>query len=305
MTINNVQPKPSIIKSNLPQLGLIALFSGAAAIAFSPIFVRLSQAGPISTAFWRMALALPFLWIWLTFEKRRVPASPKPFAAADYRWLIAAGLCFAGDLATWHLSLNFTTVANSVLLANLAPVFVTLGSWLIFRQRPTTIFIAGMITAIAGAATLIGASFSLSTDHLLGDAIALGTAVFYGGYILCVKRLRDTLSTATVMVGSGLVAACILLPIALLTTKIFLPFTAWGWLILLGLALFSHAGGQGLVAYALASLPAAFSAVSLLIQPVLSTILAWIILNEIVGPQQAFGGIIVLAGIFIARQGSR
>lgn len=305
MTVNDIQQKPPLIKSNLPQLGLMALFCGAAAISFSPIFVRLSQTGPISTAFWRMALAFPVLWLWLSVEKRQAPASPKSFSPADYGWLIAAGLCFAGDLATWNLSLKFTTVANSVLLANLAPVFVTLGSWLIFHQRPTVIFVAGMGIAIIGAATLIGASFTLSADNFLGDAIALSTAVFYGSYFLCVKQARNTLSTATVMTGSGLIAVCALLPIALLTNEIFVPITAWGWLMLLGLAFISHAGGQGLVAYALAALPVAFSVVTLLIQPVLSTLLAWIILNEALGPQQAFGGVIVLVGIYIARQGSR
>ena len=78
-----------------------------------------------------------------------------------------------------------------------------------------------------------------------------------------------------------------------------------GWAVLFGLAWFSHVGGQGLIAFSLAHLPAPFSAVTLLFQPILSTLLAWIILSEAIGPEQALGGIIILVGIMVARRGSR
>ena len=78
-----------------------------------------------------------------------------------------------------------------------------------------------------------------------------------------------------------------------------------GWLALIGLALVSHVSGQGMIAYALAHLPASFSSVGLLFQPAIAAVLAWIILKEPLGLWQAFGGTIVLAGIFLARQGSR
>jgi drug/metabolite transporter (DMT)-like permease len=296
-------------EQKIPNLALTALIAGAVAISFSAIFVRLSLVGPITTAFWRMALAFPAFWLWMQLERRpgagNDKPAPRPLTATDYRWLIAAGLFFAGDLITWHLAIKFTTVANSVLLANFAPIYVTIGGWLLFGQRVNFTFVVGMLLAIAGAAMLVGASFSLSTQHLLGDLLALTTAIFYGGYILSIKRLRDGLSTGTTMAWAAAITAAVLLPVALITEPTFFPVTLVGWLVLLGLALISHTGGQGLVTFALAHLPASFSSVTLLLQPVLAAIFAWLLLGEVLNPRQIIGGGVVLVGIFIARRASR
>src|SRR5512144_814679 len=112
-----------------PALG--ALLFGAACIALSPIFVRLSEAGPTATAFWRVALAVPALWI-LVFTNK----SPLGNFSGKTFLLLAAGLAFAGDLAFWHSSIKLTSVANSTLLANLASIFVTLAAWMFLRQKP-------------------------------------------------------------------------------------------------------------------------------------------------------------------------
>ena len=85
----------------------------------------------------------------------------------------------------------------------------------------------------------------------------------------------------------------------------FLPVDMRGWLVLIALALVSHIGGQGLIAFALAHLPAAFSSVSLLLQPVLAALFAWLLLGELLGPSQALGGALVLLGILIARRESQ
>ena len=292
-------------QNKLANLALTALVSGAVAIAFSAVFVRLSETGPISTAFWRMMLALPAFWLWMSLERRNAPRPAPAISPVDYRWLVAAGLFFAGDLTTWHWSIQYTTVANSVLLANIAPIFVTFGGWLLFGQRVSFTFILGMLSALIGSATLIGASFSLSAGHLFGDLLALATAVFYGGYILSIKRLRDDLSTATTMTWAGAITAAALLPVALLSEKSFLPVSMNGWLILLALALFSHFGGHGLIGFSLAHLPASFSSVTLLLQPVLAALFAWLFLGEVLTPWQIFGGLTVLVGIIVARNASR
>ncbi len=292
-------------KKELAGVALPALLTGAVAIGFSAIFVRLSEVGPITTAFWRMLLAFPAFWVWLRLERQRSASLPRPTDRADYLWLASVGLFFTGDLVAWHLSINFTTVANAVLLANFAPIFVTLGGWLLFRQRVTATFVGGMLLALTGAAILVGASFQLSDQRLWGDLLGLITAVFYGGYILSVKRVRGTLSTATVMTWGAAITALLLLPLALWWEATLFPPTLYGWLILLGLALFSHTGGQGLVTFALAHLPASFSSVTLLLQPLLSALFAWLLLDEILTPWQMSGGVVVLIGIFIARRASR
>jgi drug/metabolite transporter (DMT)-like permease len=286
-------------------IALSALFGGAAGIAFAPIFVRLSEVGPTATAFWRLALALPAIWIWMRIEGRGLGAPRQPSSFADYRRLVVAGLFFAADLAVWHWSITLTSVANATLLANFAPIFVTLGAWLWFGQRFSGMFIVGMATALGGAMVLIGTSFHLSVRHLLGDLLGLVTAVFYAGYLLTVKELRGDFSSATILLWSGVASTAALLPVSLLSGEDLIAVTGGGWAVLIGLALVSQVAGQGLITYALAHLPAAFSSVGLLLQPAIAALLAWVILFEPLGVWQAFGGVIVLAGIVLARRGSR
>lgn len=281
-------------------VALVALLAGAAAIAFAPIFVRLADTGPVASAFWRTALAVPFLWLWARLDGRgaavRAPLPGKPIALA--------GLFFAGDLAVWHVAILFTTVANSTLLANFAPIFVTLGGWLILGQRVTGLFVAGMLIALAGATVLIGPNFAAGGRALAGDALGVVTAMFYGAYMLAIAFARGGASTAAIMARSTTITAIALLPLALFMPGAFWPQAAAGWLPLFGLALVCQTGGQSLIAYAMKILPASFSSVSLLAQPVLATVYAWLILAEPIGATQALGAAIVLAGIYLARRGS-
>ena len=284
-----------------PGLALVALMLGATCIALSPIFVRVSEAGPTPTAFWRVAIAVPVLWLVVAVVPREKGAQ----ATGLWPLLLAAGFAFAGDLAFWHTSIKLTSVANSTLLANLASIFVTLASWLLWRQRPTKLFLFGLAAALAGVATLVRTSVATSSSGLAGDALGIVTAMFYAWYLLTVKGLRNRGVTALrLMAVTSSVTAVILLPVALASGEPFLPQTGLGWLKLIGLALVSHAAGQGLIAYALATLPAAFSSVSLLFQPVMAAVLAWVLLGEPLTPLQVAGGAVVLAGIYVARRAS-
>jgi len=279
---------------------LVALLLGATCIALSPIFVRLSEAGPTATAFWRVALAVPVLWFFYLLKT-------KSHTRYSGKWplLFAAGFAFAGDLAFWHTSIQLTSVANSTLLANLASIFVTLAAWVFLRQKPTGVFLAGLAAALVGVAMLVRTSLGFSPTGILGDALGLVTAMFYAGYILAVKGLRDRGETTLhLMAVTSTITAIILFPVALASGEGMLPASLFGWGVLLGLALISHAAGQGLIAYALAHLPAAFSSVGLLLQPVVAAFFAWVLLSEPVVPLQIAGGVVVLIGIYLARRGS-
>lgn len=278
---------------------MLALFAGATAIATAPLFVKVSETGPVATAFWRVALALPFLWTWsLAVQRGEHYAS----FAQERRLIVAAGLFFAGDLAVWHWSIVLTSVANSTLLANLAPIFVTLAVWVLLRRRPTAAFLAGLAIALTGVALLIGADFRLGARELAGDTLGVITAMFYAAYQLTVTRLRASVATASLMAWSGLITAVALLPVALLSGEQILPATVTGWVKLIGLALIAQAAGQSLIAYAMAHLPATVSSVGLLLQPVLAALFAWGLLGEALGWLQFAGGVAVLVGIRIAQR---
>ncbi len=289
-----------IAASQHSRLALIALIVGGIAIGGSPIFVRLSEVGPMATAFWRVALALmPFLLI----SRVTRQGDERPAGLRDHLFLLLPGVFLATDLAAWHLSLHMTSVANATLLANLAPVFVTLGSWLFFRTRITPVFLAGLGLALVGVLVLKGGPSSLGGGQLAGDATAIVAAFFYACYMLSLGHVRARFSTLRIMVWTTLSAAVCILPVAFLFETGMVPATLFGWAMLAGLAFISHVGGQGFVTYALAYLPTAFSSLTLLLQPVVAAILAWILLSEPVGAMQAVGGAIVLFGILVARRG--
>jgi drug/metabolite transporter (DMT)-like permease len=289
----------SLPDRNLRALAVAALLAGALAIATSALFVKVSEAGPVATAFWRVSLALPFLWAWAIIEQRGALCS----AFIAHRGLIiAAGFFFAGDLAFWHWSIVLTSVANATLLANLAPIFVTLATWLLFSKRPSGLFALGLVTALTGTATLLGTDFRIGGLAVLGDLLGVVTAMFYAAYQLAVTRLRAGVPTSSIMAWSCTVMAVLLLPVALASGEQILPFTAMGWVKLLALAIIAQVAGQSLIAFAMAHLPATFSSVGLLFQPVMAAVFAWILLGEALGATGIAGGIIVLIGIFVAHR---
>ena len=294
-------PLPHAARAAHNRLALLALLAGAVAIGGSPIFVRLSEVGPVATAFWRVALAfLPFL----AAQRLSGPAvDARPSGLRDYLLLLLPGVFLTVDLLAWHLSLTMTSVANATLLANLAPVFVTLGAWALFGAKITRIFLTGLAMTLVGVVILKGGPGAMGGGRIAGDATAIVAAIFYAGYMLAIGHVRSRFSTMRIMVWSTFSTALLVLPVALAFEDALLPVTLYGWAMVLGLALVCHVGGQGLVTYALAYLPTAFSSLTLLLQPVVAALLAWLLLGEAVGPMQAIGGAIVLAGILVARRG--
>jgi drug/metabolite transporter (DMT)-like permease len=269
-------------------------------IGFAPILVRFSQVGPSATAAWRILIALPLLWLLVLIERRRHPHTLQPQTRKDFKWLTIAGLFFMGDLAMWHWSLQITTVANSTLLTNFAPIFVTIGAWVLLGERVSSRFLVGLLLALAGAGLLVLQSVSLSTRQVWGDLLSIVTAVVYAGYLLSVKGLRLRFSTITIMAWSGIVSCATLFVVGALSGEQMVPLDAKGWRVLVTLALVSHVGGQTLIAFALGHLPASFSSVSLLLQPVIAAFLAVPFLHERLGGWQIVGGIVTLAGVLIA-----
>ena len=288
---------PPISKTTL---AISALILGSAALAFAPIFVRLSDTSPAASAFWRMALAAPLLWLWVARSPQRAHAA----APTPWMLLILAGAFFAADLAALHESIRLTSVANASLELNLAPLFVTLGAWLLFRQRVSRLFLAALIITLAGAAMTIGPNVNASSTALTGDGLGVLAGLFYACYMLTIKPVTATESTARIMAVNTTAAAILLAPYALMSGGALLPQSGTGWLMLAGLAVMVHVVGQSLVAYGFAVLPAQLSSVNLLLQPVFAALYAWTLLGEAMTPLQMAGALVVLAGIYLAKRGS-
>jgi drug/metabolite transporter (DMT)-like permease len=281
------------------RLAIILLFAGTFAIAFSPTFVRLSEIGPVATAVYRVALALPVLFLLVAMGGK--DGRSRPANRAEWLGVTLAGLFFAGDLAFWHWSISNTSVANASLFATSTPIFVTLAAWLWLGERISRRFFFGLVLGILGGALLAGSSLRTDPSHLFGDLMGLVTALFFSAYLITVKRLRAHLSAAAVMAWPGVITALTLALLNIGVGETWAPETAYGWGVLLALALLSHATGQGLVAKALARLPASFSAVGMLSEPLFAALIAWAVLGEAVTPLQGLGGAVILTGIAISR----
>ena len=257
----------------------------------------------MATAFWRLALALLPLLFLHRRERADSQSHRRPNALRECIDVAAPGLFLAADLAAWHTSLHLTSVANSTLLVNVAPIFVTLFSWLVLGQKISSGFVIGLAISIIGIVVLKGGLAALGDGDIRGDGLAVFAAALYAGYILLLGRARKSYSTTTIMLWSTVSAALCTGLLGLLTEPHLLPWTIAGWVTLIGLAWISQAAGQSLITFALAWLPATMSSLTLLIQPVVAVVLAWLLLKEPLTGIQITGGLIVIGGIAVARRG--
>lgn len=278
--------------------GILAMVGAAAAMSISPTFVRLADVGPFASAFWRVFLALPVLWLWMKRDEAVDPLQP---SARLPLGTILAALTFTGDLFFWHLSIMKTSIANATFFATMAPLWVVFFGWLILRQRVSRATMIGLGFCLFGGGALVAQSLAFNPGHALGDLFGIITGVFFGLYFLCVGAARKKSNAARVTFELSVITAVLLFAIAIFMEPRLLPQSTFGWIALLVLGLVSHAGGQGLLSVALGRVPTAFSSLVIFLEAIGAAIFAWIILGEPVSLLQAGGGVIILCGIWVAR----
>ncbi len=260
----------------------------------SVLFVRLADVGPFASAFWRTALALPFLLVWGLAETGA--RLPRPDRAT-----LLAGVFFAGDLIFWHLAILGTTVANAAVLATTSPLWVALYAGLVLRERLTWPLAAGLMLCVAGTLALIGDSWQFAPEKLAGDAAGLVTAIFFASYFLAVRRARARLGAGVVTLISTAVTTVVLLGVAVVMEPTLMPGSLSGAMALLALAVVSQVGGQGLMAVGLAVVPPIFGALVFFLEVVSAAALGWLILGERLGVLQGAGAALIVLGLFLAR----
>ncbi|MFD0915464.1 DMT family transporter [Pseudahrensia aquimaris] len=300
----NSPSNASDVDDAMPQLSFPlafgALVLGALAMGISPVFVRFADVGPFASAFWRVALALPVLFLWMVWECRRTGIPLKKALRWDGAvWL--SGLFFAGDLFFWHLAILETTIANATFLACLAPIWVALLSGAFIGEPVTQRIVFGLFLCLAGAALLIGGSYQLAPERFMGDVYGFITSIFFGLYFLAVRVARRTHGAGALVFMSTTITAACLLVVTLLAGQGLWPQTITGLLAVLALGLLAHTGGQGLLAVALGSLSATFSSLVIFIEAVAAALFAWLIVNESLSGIQIIGGALILFGIWMAR----
>jgi drug/metabolite transporter (DMT)-like permease len=279
---------------------LLSLGVGIVAISFASIFIRFAQdegVPSLSIAAWRLAIAsvvlLPYAWATRRDEIRSL-------TGREWGLLLVSGLFLGLHFATWIASLALTSVANSVVLVSMGPVFVGIGSWLFLRERPSLALGAGIVLAAAGSVIISSGDLGQGKDQLIGDLLALTGAVMVAGYFMIGRKVRAHRSlTAYVALVYG-AAMVVLVAIVLVTRQPMSGFSleAYAWLLALGLV--PQLIGHSTLNWALRHLSATFVTILTLAEPIGSGILAFVILGEAVTVSTMAGGFLVLAGIYVA-----
>lgn len=293
----------SLMVSSTPFLApraLAGLVAGALVIALAPVLARVSEAGPVATGFWRVLIAAPVLWA-MALRERRAGWGDEGGRGRDLGAMMLAGVMLAADLAVWHVSLGFTSVANATLFNNTVPIFVVLLA-LFMGQRPKRAFLLALGAAMAGMALLMAGHAQFSPRTLAGDGMAVTTGLFYALYLVALSSVRARRSTALVMAVSSTAAIPVLLVASLALGEKLLPQMAAGWGVVVALGLLCHAGGQSLITYGLGGVPPALASLILLLQPVAAALIAVPLFGETLAPVQIAGMALVLIAIAAARR---
>ncbi|MDB4912461.1 MAG: protein of unknown function transrane [Gemmatimonadetes bacterium] len=271
---------------------------GVFAIGWSALFVRWSGVPGWTSAFWRLALAQIVFVPWALATRSSRPAPGK----AAVRDAAIAGVFFAVDLALFNTAVMMSSAANSTLLGTNAPIFVALGAWLLYRDTPTRRFWAGFAISFCGMLAIVGMDLVRHPQLGLGDALALAGSACYAGYLLFVRRSRQTMDALSMSAVSGVAAALTLFVICLVLGTPLWGYSAKSWSALIGLALVTQIMGHLSVAYALGKLPVSVTSIALLGQAPITAILAVPLLGEPLSVLQVLGGGLVLLGIYVVNR---
>jgi drug/metabolite transporter (DMT)-like permease len=268
---------------------------GSAMLSAGPLFVRLADVSALSSAFWRMALAVPLLFAVALITDRGTPLLPR----SGRLWLVLAGALFAADLSAWHFGIGRTSMANATMLGNSAAFLFPVWGYFVVRQWPTRAAALALCLAVIGIALLMGQSASISTGNLFGDLLCFTAAVFYTAYLVVMDRSRGALSAMGALAPATAAGAICLLPFALVAPGAFWP---QDWVPVVLLALSSQVVGQGLVIFALPHLPPIASGVGLLSQPAIAALIGYIWYGEVLTPMDLAGVTLLFAAILIVRR---
>ncbi len=265
-------------------------------IAWSAIFVKLAGVSGLSSGFYRMLIgSIAVIPIWII--KR------KPITDKKSVWIaIICGVFFACDIALWNTSIVLSKASIATILGNLAPVWVGLGALFLMKEKPKRIFWVGTIVALFGTAMIIGLSNVSEISFTKGQFYAIIASMFYGVYLLTVRKGRLNLDTISFTAISMFSSTVILFIFCLLDGTDLKVQTWQSWLSLAGLGLISQLGGWLTINFALAYIKPTVASVSLLAQSVFTALFSIPVLGEYMTATEIAGGIIVLTGIYLVNR---
>lgn len=290
----NIMNKPTINP-------YVAVFVGVIAVSFSSLFVKMSEAHSFIIAFYRLLLTFIIL---MPFSFKEKVIDIKESSFKDIALCSMSGVFLALHFILWFVSLKYTSIASSVVLVTTQPIFVVLGSILLFRERISLKAMIGGVIALIGSFLIGAGDFQYGGTAVLGDILAIVAAVSVSGYLIIgrIARSRVSLGAYTFLTYGS--ASITLGLIAFLTGKSFYPYAPTQWMLFLGLAVVCTIMGHTVFNWALKYIKASVIAVGILGEPVGAILWAAVFLGENPTLRQMFSGLIILTGLFIFTKAS-
>ena len=269
----------------------LSLAIGVLCISFSPIFVKLAGVSPLGGAFYRVFVALLCMLPYCIIKKK--------FRVSRRQIIIAlvAGIVFASDVAVWNISLLKISATVSTLIANLAPVWVGLISYFLFKKKSGLLFWIGTVIAICGMVVLVGYQHILHLELNTGILLATLASLFYAIYILITKNIMADIDVFSFMFYSMLGASVFMLMINLFMGNDIIHLSTKVWACFIGMGLICQLTGWLTINYSLRYLESTKVAITLLSQTVFAGLMAAAFLGERLVLNEIIGSVIVLAGI--------
>jgi drug/metabolite transporter (DMT)-like permease len=267
------------------------------AVSASAIFIRLADAPAVAIAFWRCAFGAAVLLPPALFRKDRFPRDRALYAG------IASGVALGAHFGFWISSLDYTSVAASVVLVSTQPVFVAVLAYLLFGERTTPLSFLGIVVAIAGTA-VIASDRTVGSAAILGNVLALAGALTVAVYVVIGRSSRTggvSVLPYSIVVYSA--AAATLLPVALVFEVPLWGYSGETWFWLAAITVGPQLMGHTVFNWALRYVEASIVSGTILAEPVVAALLAWLILSERPGVLTIVGGAIVLAGLYFLLSG--
>jgi len=281
----------------------LSLAVATLAVSWAAIIIRLADADPISTAFYRMALSVLLL---APISIPGLRANLQRLAErSDFKWLVASGVVLGLHFAAWITSLKFTSISNSVIIVATQPFFVAAMEALFLKEKISRQAAIGMALAFIGMADIAHADLDLGPDHLLGDFLALLGALCAAIYLMFGRKIRQTLDNRHYVFPVYLIAALTLLLFALPLGSPLAGFSGKTWLCFFFLALIPTVLGHTLYNYLLKFIRAHLVAITILGEPIGATIFAALLFKEYPGWGTYLGGGLILTGIILALIGNK
>ncbi len=276
----------------------VALVVGVVSVSCAAIFVKLAGSTPASIiANYRLLLAVLLMTPYILLTKRYQEF--KHISKRDFLLSACAGVFLAFHFIFWFESLQYTSVASSVVLVTMQPIFAFLGTYFFFHERFSFGAIVSMILAIFGSIIISWGDFQISGLALLGDILALLGAIMMTGYFLLGQSVRQRLSLGTYTYVVYGISAITLILYNIILKQEFSGYSWNLWFIFLALAIIPTFLGHSLFNYSLKWISTSTISMAMLFEPVGASILAYIVLHEQLTWSQILGGSIVIIGLLI------